>query len=548
MPDIDTGERGTCMVYSVSMVLDKNHDGTMDASFTGPDTTSQANPMEFWINNDCDWATYANDPGFDKVVQPVNPGYYWDYQYYAPRSIRDLEDYSRLWICGVPALTNSGYQVTMSWANVSGGPAINLIQSCETNGGNGYLTQTNTAWQQISSAYYTKYRVTTNMALTLPGSWFTNAGNKYFLFEGAGVGSGQLVMTITQNGNTIAQVGTWLDLHDVKEYYERSIITNNISGVISNWTSGVQLVQQSTSSALGSDTNLIVLVHGFNVANDDWLIQSDTVFKRLYWAGYHGKFMTVKWPCEPITLWNGISENTSIFNNSEIKSYKAATALKNYLSQLRTRFPDYPLNVLAHSQGNAIMGEAIEQGAPFDTYILTQGAMPASSYDVNAATYSLLTVAEGLVPTPEWQPMGYHGVYTNMTGRIVSYYNFQDSVLNIWNVDQSAGKPNEYANHLVSQLASYYSYDGANGWNNGMFSGLFSSVLVTDPQESRAMISRSRTQAVGRQDTAGIINSEIDLHTQFGFTTGTAEHSAEWTRPIQTCLPYYAQILNTIKP
>lgn len=261
--------------------------------------------------------------------------------------------------------------------------------------------------------------------------------------------------------------------------------------------------------------------------------------------------MTVKWPCEPIALWTGISENTSIFNNSEIKSYKAGTALKNYLSQLRGRFPGSPLNILAHSQGNAIMGEAIEQGAPFDTYILTQGAMPSSSYDVNAATYSILTAAEALVATPEWQPMGYRGVYTNMAnlpGKIVSYYNSQDSVLNIWNADQSAGKPNGYANHVLTPLASYYSYDGVNGWNNGMFFGLFSSVLVTDPQESRAMISRSRTQAVGRQDTGGVINSEIDLHAQFGFTTGTPEHSAEWTRPIQTCLPYYAQILNTIKP
>ena len=149
----------------------------------------------------------------------------------------------------------------------------------------------------------------------------------------------------------------------------------------------------------------------------DWLDDSDTVFKRLYWAGYRGKFMTVKWPCEPLTLWTAISENTSIFNNSEIKSYKAGTALKNYLSQLRSRFPNYRLNVLAHSQGNAIMGEAIEQGAPFDTYILTQGAMPASSYDVNAVTDSTLLTAEALVHTPEWQPMGYHGVYTNMSHR-----------------------------------------------------------------------------------------------------------------------------------
>jgi hypothetical protein len=541
--------------------LDKNHDGNMDLSFNGADATSQASPMEWWINNDYDYAGATGDLGHDDPAS----WYYNDGYLGSITSQRDCEDYARLWICGMPALTNGGYQVTLSWANVSSGsPTINLFNAVETNGGIGYLTNLDIATAQISGNNNWVLggpgrkiaTISPSQSFTFQASYFTNAGNKYFLFDGAITnGAGELLLTVVDsNSNAVVQTGVWLDLHDVKDFYERAVITNNTSGAISNWTSGIEAVQPATASALGSDTNLIVLVHGFNVGDDDWLIQSDTVFKRLYWAGYRGKFMTVKWPCEPITAWTLIGVDTSIFNNSEIKSYKAATALKNYLSQLRTRFPDYPLNILAHSQGNAIMGEAIEQGAPFDTYILTQGAMPASSYDVNAATYSILTAAEALVSTPEWQPMGYHGIYTNMTGKIVSYYNSQDSVLNIWNADQSAGKPNGYAKHLLELIppllpvSPYYSYDGVNGWNNGMFFGLFSSNLVTDPQESRAMISRSRTQAVGRQDTSGVINSTIDLHAQFGFTTGTPEHSAEWTRPIQTSLPYYNQILTQIRP
>jgi hypothetical protein len=548
------GTVGQCAVNVIGLVLDKNHDGKMDGSFNGQDATSQASPMVWWINDDYDYSGASWDLGHD-----VQPSWYYNDGYQQKiDSQRDLEDYARLWICGMPALTNGNYQVTLSWANVSSGnPTINLFDTVETNGGIGYLTNLDTAtaeaynysvWGECRRAIAT---ISPSQSFTFPASHFTNTGNKYFLFDGAiATGAGELLLTVTDNNNnTIAQTGAWLDLHEVRDFYERATITNNISSsAISNWTSGIEMVQQATASALGSDTNLIVLVHGFNVGYDDWLLEGDTVFKRLYWAGYRGKFMAIKWPCEPVTLWTGISENTSIFNNSEIKSYKAGTALKNYLSQLRSRFPNYQLNVLAHSQGNAIMGEAIEQGAPFDTYILTQGAMPASSYDVNAATYSVLTAAEALVPTPEWQPMGYHGVYTNMTGNIVSYFNPQDSVLNIWNADQAAGKPNGYANHVITPLAPYYSYDGANGWWNGILGGLFSSYQVTDPQESRAMISRSRTQPVGRQDTSGVINQTIDLHAQFGFTTGTSEHSAEWTRPIQTCLPYYVQILNTIKP
>ncbi len=52
MPDIDTGERGTCTVYSVNLQLDANRDGTMDLTLGGPDNTSQSNPMRFWVNNE----------------------------------------------------------------------------------------------------------------------------------------------------------------------------------------------------------------------------------------------------------------------------------------------------------------------------------------------------------------------------------------------------------------------------------------------------------------------------------------------------------------
>jgi hypothetical protein len=502
-----------------------------------------------WVNNDCDWSSRPGypvfDPGSDK---PLNLPYSYqdnflkDYLSFNPRSVRDLEDWSRLWICGVPALTNGNYQVTLSWANVSGTPAINLIQSCETNGGTRYLTDTNvlslsgTAWKQISSDYGYKYHVTTTGTLTLPSNWFTNASNKYLLFEGAGIGSGELVMTISQNGNTIAQTGVWLDLHDVKDFYERAEITNNMSGAISNWTSAIETVKPATASALGDDKDIIVLVHGINVSPMDWLIESDTVFKRLHWAGYHGKFATVKWPCEFFNLWTLLNVDTTVFNRSEIIAYKAGSALKTYTDQLHARFPGYRLHLLVHSQGNSVASEAIEQGAAFDTYILTQGALPDSAYDVNAPTYNGLVSVESLHgPTPEWKLMGYRGVYTNMTGRIVNFYNPNDPVLSICISDQGAAKPN-----LPS---TDYMYDGTNGW----YQELFSKILVTDPQESRAYISRSRTLSIGQsgpESGHGVIQSAVNLNTHYGFNDAFPDdHSAQWAWPIQTTRPYFRQVL-----
>jgi len=319
--------------------------------------------------------------------------------------------------------------------------------------------------------------------------------------------------------------------------YEQAIITDITTGAISDWTSTLT-VKNPLPASPGEDQNIIVMVHGISVSLLDWDVESDTVFKRLFWSGYQGKFATVKWPCDllipiphPFVI--------SVFNQSELKAYKASTALITYLNQLRSRFPGYRLNLLVHSQGNAVVSEAIKQsGVSFDTYILTQGALPANAYDVDAPTDAAIVAYDtGKKITPEWQPMGYHGVYTNLTGSLVNFYNPQDKVLGYWIYDQKHFKP-----------SPHYSYDGTNCLNDS----LNYNILVADSQESRSMISRSRTGPIGRQGPVsgqikqGVIGSAIDLHAQFGFNgTTTDEHSAQWTRPIQTCWGYYDQILES---
>jgi hypothetical protein len=552
MPDVDTGARGTCTVYCVSAQVDKNNDGNMDLSFNGPDATSQASPYRVWVNSGhCEPGKNGN---LDKDL-PVPPNS-TNYSLGEITCQRDLENFFRLWVCGLPALPASqGYTVTLSMSPSSGNPAINLYDSVETNGGTGYLTDTNIAAQQClayahgTSPYNVYYtgpgapiaKITPSSSFTFPASYFTNSGNKYFLFEGACTnGSGELLLTIFQNGNTIAQTGVWLDLHDVKDFYERAKITNNISGAISNWMSAVETVLPAISSALGDDQDLIALVHGINVSDEDWWIESDTVFKRLYWAGFHGKFATVKWPCNPINYLTFATLDIDDFNDSEIKAYKAGAAMKTYVDQLHARFPGYRLHLFVHSQGNAVVSTAIQQGATFDTYILTQGALPASCYDINAPTNSTLVGRESYFRTPEWQPMGYHGVYTNLPGNFVNFFNSQDAVLNYWYYAQEFFKP-----------SIGYAYNGT----NSSFTGAFSSYTVTDPQESRSEVSRSRTLSIGAQGLApgetkqGIMSSTIDLHAQFGFDGSTTdEHSAQWTRPIQNSFLYYKQILIQILP
>jgi hypothetical protein len=546
MPDIDTGERGTCMVYSVSLQVDKNHDGTMDASFNGLDVTSQASPMEWWVNNDNDGT------GIGKDIEVMSGGPV-DYQYGNIRSQRNLEDFSRLWICGLPKLPKTnGYTITLSMSSVSGNPAINLYRSYDANGSASYLSDTNAAAAQFTQYYFGDQlifdysqklgTISPNQTYTLPVSTDGTPDYTHFIFEGAGIGEGQLTMTISQNVNTLSQSSVWLDLHDVKDFYERAVITNNMSGTMSNWTSAVEIVQPATSLALSDDTNLIVLVHGINVRPWDCLQQGDTVFKRLYWAGFHGKFASVKWPCNLLTpIPSPLSPAN--FNLSEMQGYKASTALTTYLNQLRSRFPGDRLNILAHSQGNSVVSEAIANGLTFDTYILTQGALPASAYDFDAPTNVDLSSYEYRGNyTPDLQPIGYHGIYTNFTGRIVNFYNPQDGVLDFWIKDQKYLKPSIYLS------SAHYFYDGTTSY---YFPFVGPGYQVSDPEESRAMVARSRTLPIGQSGPAsphGVIQSAVDLNAQFNFNDATDEHSAQWTRPIQTTSGYYLQIRESIKP
>ena len=126
MPDPATGQRGTGIVNVIKLQLDVNHDGIMDSSFAGPDNTSQSRPFTFWINDDNDVSSNPmTDSGHDVEVMYSSQ---FDYLAVNIPSQRDLEDWARLWICGMPALpANQGYSVTLSWNVISGAPAINLV-------------------------------------------------------------------------------------------------------------------------------------------------------------------------------------------------------------------------------------------------------------------------------------------------------------------------------------------------------------------------------------------------------------------------------------
>ena len=569
MPDVDPPyQRGTCTVYCVSMQVDKNSDGNMDLSFSGADVTSQASPYRIWVNN---WHTIPGTGGnldYDKENRGnTSPNY-------AAGQIicqRDLENFFRLWICGLPVLpANQGYTVTFSMSPGSGSPAINLYDSVETNGGTGYLTDTNIAFQQClayahgTSPYNVYYtgpgapiaKITPAAPFTFPASYFTNSGNKYFLFEGACTnGSGELVLTISQNGNTIAQTGVWLDLHDIKDFYEQALATNVTSGLPPSSLVSQCRIDHATVAAPDETKQIIVFVHGINNSPFDYFDSTETLFKRLYWSGYHGKVAGFRWPCAYLPSGNSINPadylNAFNFNKGEFYAWKSAAALKDYLNYLKNR-PDlagYQIDIIAHSQGNIVASEAIKQGAPFDNYISTQAAVPAHCYDTSLTFQQDLLIAESYSPTP-LNPAngGYHGYFAGLTGNLINFYNTNDyallqgtiGIFNVsWEQDQIKEKPQNYPAILA------YGWDGTNCFSiAGIFGG---KTIVTDPYEQMSMVARSRTHALGAQPGVGGVmktSAQIDLLTSFGFGKTRDDHSAQFTWPIQRAWGYYDDVLS----
>jgi len=538
MPDVDTGVRGTCTVYCVSMNVDANHDGNMDLSFNDLDATSQSSPMLAWINN----SDILSESGgnLDKDVEDdahASPSY-------AAGQItcqRDLENFFRLWICGLPtALSNQNYYATLSCTAISGSPAINLYYA-ETNGGTRYLADTNVAASLVGKSKLATISPISPFAIPF---WLYNGSNLNFLFEGTGVGEGQFTLTIYQGANVIAQTSTFIDLHDIKDFYEQAHIANVATAfptMVNTTNTSTFISDHELPSSLSESNQLVVFVHGWRMGIFDYQDFSDTMFKRLYWSGYHGRFASLRWPTLSADDYrffgDYLSETT--YNRSEHISFDSGAGTCAYLDWLKSRLPDYSINVAAHSMGNIVMMEALkdqlaEGHSVVDNYVMMQAAVPAHCYQTNLPDYSVFTTAEASSHTPDIY-RGYPGNITAAVNhQIVNFFNTNDFALatgttNILGFTVAANWEANEVNFKPDGAWDYTS-DGTNCFeDDGSFR------TVTNPHEQMAFVARPRTKAAGaREGVSGVINGgELDLTAQYHFFGNANEHSAEFNWNIQ---------------
>jgi hypothetical protein len=536
MPDPDTGQRGTCTVYCVSLALDKNHDGNMDLSWNGPDATSQGSPFRFWANNNYDrWATnssplwwsllgisYTDDEQDDQKIAfspaaPITPTPDCNYSNqlangYSYRAIpctRDLEDFARLWVCGITtnllAALPAGSTITLSWGDVgnpnSADPTIDIFQAADLDGGIGYLTNETTATIQtnILQCPYVG-RLGPGGSIQLNTIRFVNswAGN-HFIWCGVSNGTGGLNLTISDaSGNVLVQSTAYIQIVDIKQMYERWTVGDipttppaTTPTLVSDDSPAGMLAFQYTWP---TDTNTIYIlhVHGYNL--EPWQKDrfAETEFKRLYWQGYQGRFGLFRWPTT-------FTPYARAFDDSESNAWASAAGLLTLLTNLNA---EYPGNVYltAHSHGAVVAGEALRQATQqglrqiVNTYVVMQGAVDSHTYDPTTPTRAVS------FSTPD----RYGQYYTNGApcyfngsagaGTYVNFFNTNDFALatNIWQRDQNM-KPDS-------------GYDYSATFDRWYRLGAVSSIQLFFPQNTYEIFSycdQAHAYALGAQPNVG---------------------------------------------
>ncbi len=546
LPDIDTGQRGTGVVNVIKIQLDVNHDNKMDLSFGGPDNTSENHPYRFWVNNDHDEPGKGGGLDMDLSAWGNPPQNAPDYTYGAIRCQRNLEDFARLGVRGLPLLSpTEGYSVTFTMNAIRGTPSINLYAAVTNSPG--YLTDTNVAAAQLQAGdllttdYSNKLGTISSLVnWTLPLNFDGTPLYTNFLFEGAGIGVGELVMNVWQGTNIIAQTSAWLDLEDVGSMFEHV----HIDGAPS---SPPYSAQTDTSTYVTDDfipldvtdgNQIIAFVHGWRV--DPWTAENfaESMFKRLYWAGYSGRYVAVRWPTLSVeTMPYGTEYLT--FNRDEYIAFKCAKGVADYFAHLHDRFPDHAINVTAHSHGNVLMMEVLKRHlaagqSPTHNYALLQAALAAECLVTNAPTYPEFTIG---YPNSD-SFYGYAGPVQNaISGHMFNFFNTNDfGVVTAWQPNQLLYKPD-----------GRYEYQYLLGVPTQSLIG--SSRTITDPHELMAFLSRPKTQAVGGMAGLGSPFStaqEVDLVGSYGFPNSWDAHSGEFNYNIQRLLPFYQDLLDRL--
>ncbi|MCW5556819.1 MAG: alpha/beta hydrolase [Verrucomicrobiae bacterium] len=574
-----TTRRATlCVLRRPKLAVDTDRDGTI--RFDASDATTFKRPYRFWVNNDNDTMLSAEEP--ERINSTVQ-----DHQNGTIDNIRDLEDFSRIWIdlAGLQkGLAAGNVKFVFEWRNVtSGHPAIQLYRASDPAGGLGYLLNRADAVKQalpnavqtgfshaMTSEDGTTRKVSPDKRFVIPYVYWNGSQDlSCFLFEAASPGTGQLVFQLIQGEKVLVESEPlYLELLDVKQMYRRIRATPadgftqpyvynlvqppRVVPNIESWDLGLPPVP----SADGNERRA-VFVHGWNMRPEESLNFSETMFKRLWHSGFKGEFVAFRWPTHRLNSveWTDPDLFDS-FNFSEHRAWIYGESLKRLLGQQS----GFKQAVICHSMGATVLTSALRLDAEPDSAIFMQAAIPASVYDTRDLLFESTLIQrenEGYyfsrTPNLFSNEGGYGGMIQRNVNNAMNFYNAADYALQTGKAAIGLVDVHWVENQRRRPSLPFgYSYHGY-VWDPKVAKPFFAIRRVTeftprrpvlDPAEVLAFVSRSRTRGLGAEGRVrGFLNpaATVNLDT-WKFGALRSDHSGQFNRSIQEVVGIYDQV------
>jgi hypothetical protein len=522
---------------------------------SGTQVFTEEGPFEFWVNDDYD--DLVNHPLLQETEEDDKASGTKNCDDDIINGKRDLEDFSRLSVRfgGMySAILDGRVRVGMKWVNQVT-PSIKLWRNYSDDGSVGYLFDASVA--QSHTLLRNPGLVEGNQVYSIPVQFWSDVGLSSahkdigMLFEGCKTGKGELQLVMMDAQNRILAEGPsiWINLVEPSMLVERYSCGEGSNGAVG------ALTHVSGTAGFGLPMNdderdFVLYVHGYNMESWEKQRWIETTYKRLYWLGYKGRVGGFSWPCA-----NGAVDQV-FFDTSENRAWQSGAPLMQYLAWLKAR--GYRVHVLAHSQGNIAMGEALRlwrgdgNSSPLvSTYIASQAAIPSACYNSNAPWMPNWDMEDELIPRYPLSPDIYARYWrsgddeyvpvqwpdTNVSylsstfmssaaSRWVNVYNRSDYALTGnsfshlgWEICQRQ-KPNDFLTDSVWT----YSYTESEGFGEGFFTRL---KFPDDRYKIFSFAAGTWSLALGTIPTGGVFSNFTNLQSM-GYGDEHIWHSAQF--------------------
>jgi len=487
---------------------------------------------------------------------------------------RDLEDFSALGV-RIKASNKIIQEIHEGSIEVSllfkhpGSSMIDLYRAVDQDGTLLYLNDESIAASQVGSDATRRalYRLSFERPFTFPVDSEDDLmqglsplhSEFYLLFEGcASGGLSELALSLKKEEVLIAESPpVHLELKDVREMYEHYTVgdTTDMAATkipsVANEINGFLYTEDSPE-----EEDYILFVHGWRMQPWERRAFADTTYKRLFWAGYRGRFGFFSWPTEWTSSPGGLMKDMGNFDRSEHKAWYSARGLHNLLVDLNNCYPG-KVRVMAHSQGNTVVSQALryeaEKSHPrrlVHTYVASQAATAAHAYDPNVDRYlpSLLASTPDIYRNyPPTKKPYFFGI-SSVAEKIINFHNKHDFALRLFLVNHLL-KPDigwGYGRGSFAIATAWLDQFSTDQWYQGTPPNAVALNFPTNTFEIYSFIAEARSRALGHSgSTRGEIDEAVDLNAPpFSFGAGPFHHSGQFLSLIHKRLIYWERLLD----